>query len=511
MRKLLKAIGTFMLPDPPKDRASKPDRLAATQLPPIAPPKPTAPGGETYPDWRTNTAPNPARIAKKSFDVANVDITSTYRTGADNVTIIRNLTRAVPEMAASRAAHIRLGIPEGRIAIARNPDNSFNVDATRLALQLLGRMNYISDYENGFSHVASMRSVDEALGIQLWQNGAAGLELVLDKQRMPFALQPVAEEHVYFYEDDKAIKPVQRIGGDEIDLDVPTYFRVAVDPDLLDAYPQSPMESAIQPTLASATFLSDLRRLCARHIYKRFDISIDEEKLTKRVPPQIAVDPTKHKAWMDQQLQELTSLIETLGVEDALVHYDFFKVTYIEGDQTDTPELLNTIPDIYTSKIAVATKTPASVLGTGASSASAANAEVQMFLASVNGMIRVKLMELHSKWLTLACRLMGLDVTVEFIYDEIELRPKSELWAYRQMEDAFWRQKLSDGYITDEEYCLRTTGALPTPGFKPRSGTYFMDGAAPADPNADPNATSTTSNIGSNRNKPAQAPKGTKQ
>lgn len=485
--------------------------LAATLLPDPPPPKAPKGGGAGLPDWRTSAEPNTAQIAKRSFDIANVDITSTYRSGADNQTIIRNLARAVPELAASRAAHVRLGIPEGRIAIARNPDNSFNVEATRLAMQILERFDYASDYENGFSHVSSLRSISEACAIQLWQNGAAGIELVLDKTRLPFRLQPIAEEHVFFYEDGKAVRPIQRIGGVEIDLDIPTYFRVALDPDLLDVYPQSPMESAIQPTLASATFLNDLRRLCARHIYKRFDVVIDEEKLRMRVPLQIAADPKKSAEWLNTQLQGLSSLIESLGVEDALVHYDFFEVKYIEGDQTDTPELLNVIPGIYNSKIAVATKTPSAVLGQGGTSAGLASAETLMFMVSVNGSTRVKLMELHSKWLTLSVRLMGQNVTVEFLYDEIELRPKSEIMAYRQMEDSFWRQKLSDGYITDEEYCLRTTGALPTPGFTPRAGTYFMDGAAPAsnDPNADPNATSTTSNIGKDRNKAPAKPKGT--
>jgi len=484
-----------------------PEKLAAVLLPPSADPKVPKGGGVSLPSDRKSTTPNPAQITKPRLDVANVDLANTFRSGADTATIVRNLCRVSPELAGSQAAHLRVGIPEGFICIARDADGSFNVEATRLAMQLARRMNFMGDYENGFSQVGSLRSVSEACARQLYQTGAVGMEMILDKSRLPFGFQPLSTGQIFWFEDGKGNRPVQRIGGQDIDLDIATFFYVALDPDVLDVYAQSPLESAIQPVLASVQFLTDLRRMCNRHIYKRYNISIDDEKLAKRIPAQIKADPAALAEWYDDTLSSIDDMVSDLGVDDALIHYDFIEINYIEGDSGDTPATLDSVRTAFDTKISTATKTPPGVLGQGAKSATAASTDTLLFMLNVNGMIRVKIMELYSKAFTLGVRLVtGQDVTVEFLFDEIELRPKSEIAAYRSMNQSYWRQQLSDGYITDEEYCLRTTGNLPPNGFKPRVGTYFMDSAAPQTGVANPD--SQTSNLGTNSNKAPTQPKG---
>lgn len=483
-------------------------RMAAAQLPPSKPPKAPKGGGASLPGWRTSVAASPNQVTKPNVQIANVDLVSTFRQGADTAAIVRGLARVSPEVAASQAAHLRVGIPEKYIAIARDPDGEFNEEATRLSLQILRKMQFMPDYENGFSHVGSLRSVAEALGRQLYQTGAMAMELVLDKARLPFAFQPVATTQIFWFEDDRGTRPVQRLGGKDIDLDTPTFFYVALDADLLDVYAQSPLESALQPILASTQFLADLRRLCARHIYKRYDISIDWEKLEKRIPIDITTDAALLEAWLNKQIDDVATTINNLGVEDALIHHDYFTINYIEGDNGDTPATLDTVKAIFDGKVATATKTPKSVLGLGATSAGAADADTLLFMLTANGMIRAKLNEMFSKALTLAVRLMGLDVTVEFEYDAIDLRPRSELAAYRQMDKEYWRGLLSDGVITDAEYALRTTGQLPRRGYVARTGTYFAEVQTldPAAAEGVANPDSQTSNMGRNRNKaPAQA------
>lgn len=484
---------------------------AATALPSPAPVKPPRPGGASYPAYRTTVSATSAQINKPNVQIANVDLAATYRNGATTYDTVRSLSRVNPEMSASVATNNRVGIPEKFIAIARDPDGSFNVDATRTALQFLRQVNYMPDYINGFSQVGSLRSVSEALGKQMQQAGAMALELVLDKTRLPFAFAPVAVSQLIFFTDGKGLKPVQRVGGQDIDLDIPTFFYVALDPDLLDAYPQSPMEAAIQPVLASTQFLTDLRRICARSVYPRLDIIIDEEKLLKRIPVEVRGDTDKLIAYQNSILAEVEAVVNDLGVEEAMIHFDFFTVQYIGGQDGDVPDTFNTVQKTYNSKMATALKTAPTVLGQGDGTASGASADIQLFTMGANGMIRLKLNELYSKALTLALRLMGFDVTVEFLFDEIELRPASELMAYRQMEKEYWRGLLSDGMVTDEEVCLRLTGNLPPNGYTPRIGTYFMDSSQGAGSSLNENPTSQTSgmnNTGNNRNKPASAPKG---
>lgn len=498
----LKAV-VALFSDRPSE-LEKAERLGATLLPTVAPIKAPKGGGISVPSYRSGAVAATAILPKKQFDVANIDLTAVYRTGATTQTVVRNLARFNPELGASMAANARVGIPEKYIAIARNPDGSFNRDATQLALQILRQMNTMPDYSNGFSHVGSLRSVSEALAKEIQIEGAMALELVLDKARLPLKFAPVAISTIEFYEENTGLNPVQKVGGVEIDLDIPTFFYVAVDPSLLDAYAQSPMESAIQPILASTTFLSDLRKLCARHVYQRYDIILIEDKIKERIPAEEMNDPDLRAAALNRLLVEVEAAITDLGVEDALVHFDFFEIKMVEGGTGEVPATFETVNNIYSAKIATATKTPPSALGMGAKSATSASTETLMFMVNANGMIRLKLQELYSKAMTLAVRLFGLDVTVEFEFDDIELRPAGELEAYRAMKFERITTQLSLGFITDDEACLRLTGQLTPVGYTVKTGTMWKTDSLQAAANPD----SQTSNLGTNKNKTPTAPKG---
>jgi hypothetical protein len=102
---------------------------------------------------------------------------------------------------------------------------------------------------------------------------------------------------------------------------------------------------------------------------------------------------------------------------------------------------------------------------------------------------------------TLAVRLMGMDVYVNFEYEPIDLRPDNELLAFKQTKQMMTLEQLSLGLITDEEASLILTGKLPPAGYKPLSGTMFhKSGGAQADPAAGSNYGGAT-NDGSAMNK----------
>ncbi len=476
-------------------------------LPPLAPIKAPTGGGVALPSYRKTITPTPGSIIqKKVFDVTNVDLVNTYRNGATTVDNVRAFTRFSPEASASVAANNRVGIPNDYTTIARNPDGSFNLPGTQLAMQILRQMNSMADYEDGFSHVGSLRSVCEALGRGMQQEGAMCLELVLDKARLPWSFQPIAPSQVVFEVEDKGLKPAQKIGGELIDLDRPTFFWVSIDPDLYDAYPQSPMEAAIQPILSATTFLTDMRRLCSRHVYPRYEITLVEEKIKEHMPITVQQDPELLAGYLNSKIEEAQSAINDLGVEEALVHYDFFEVNYIGGDTGNTPDTFTTVNEITSGKVATALKTPPSVLGMGSTSQNLASTETLMFMMNADGLIRTKLMEILSKAMTLAVRLFGLDVTVEFRFADIDLRPVSELEAFRSMKQSRLLTQLSFGFITDEEYCLMTTGQLPPPGHKPLMGTLFP--VVPALIPADNGNNTSTTGVKQQDNAPPAAAKG---
>lgn len=446
------------------------------QLPPVAPPK-TKPRQQSYPSYLTTTQPTSSVIQKVDPNLANIDLVTSYRQGQNTYEVIRNFARANPDLAAALSAYLRVGIPERYIVLARDPDGTVNDDATRLAWEILQRFDKLPAYDSGFSQVDSIRSTSEALAKEGLLYGGMSMELVLDKGRFPYKFQPVSVTKIKFYEDNsggtKGLKPVQDVGGVDIDLDIPTFFMVYLDPSLLDAYPQSPMESAIQPVIASATFFNDLRRVMARHVYPRYNVSIDEEKLKAAIPPEILNDSEKLPGHLNGIIEGIQTTISNLGVEEALVHFDFIKVEYIKGD-TDTAEKFETIKSLIDANLAKGAKTMPAVLGNGSGSQNVASTETLLFSLGANSMVRLKLQELYSKAITLACRLFGQDVTVSFEFDEIELRPPTELEAFRTMRFERLCKEWGLGLISDMEFCMRVNYAPMPKGFASQSGTLTL-------------------------------------
>lgn len=434
------------------------------------------PKQQSFPGYLTNTVAATAQLRNNDLQVANLDLTQAFRFGNSTGAVIRDLVRVNPDLSAAVSSHLRLGIPEHYIAIAEGPDGQFSLEGTQIAMQFLNRLARSPNYDVGFSQTDSLRTLFEALGKEAIIEGALSGELVLDKSRLPDRIVPIPVSNIRFYQDDRGLKPVQLVGGTEVDLDYPTFFYVAGDPSLLNAYAQSPLESAVQPVLAASQFLTDLRRVCGRYIYPKFDVAIDEEKLRANMPQDIQANPESQAGWLNSVFESVSTMINDLGVEEAAVHYDFIKIEYIQGQTGDTPGTFDTVKSIYDGKIATGAKTLPAILGHGVGSQNVASTETMLAVLTANSLVRLKLQEFMSRALTLAVRLYGVEASVNFEFDTIDLRPASELEAFKVMRNERILNLLSLGLMTDEEACLRMTGKLPPTAYTPLAGTRFRDG-----------------------------------
>lgn len=255
-----------------------PDPQAGTgQLPSIppgkAPNKPVA-----LQSWKTQVARSTSNLQRPDQRLANTDIT-TFRTGADSRAVMRSYVSASPDLSATTKSYLRVGIPERFTMVARDPDGAINVEATKLAHEIMRRVTYLGDPSLGYNPVTDLQSLSEALGLELVTYGSAGLELALDKQRLPTFLQAVSTTKIVFKEEDGGVYPVQVVGGEERVLDIPTFFYISIDQDLLNAYSDSYFASAVQSVIADAQFLNDVRRSMQRVIQPRLTATIIEEKV----------------------------------------------------------------------------------------------------------------------------------------------------------------------------------------------------------------------------------------
>jgi hypothetical protein len=439
----------------------------------------------TIPAYVPTAAFVSSQLQRKDINASTTDIAATSRLGNTTPAVIRQLSRLHPDLSAAVNAYLRTGIPEKYILKAKNPDGSLNREATQLAQTFARRLDTMPDYASGYSPIGSIRSTAEALAKEGLIEGALAMELVLDKFYMPYKFQPVAVSQLIWREDKDVqhVFPQQLISGQYIDLDQPTFFYTSIDQDLLSVYSQSPLEGSVQPVLASADFIQDMRRIIKRAVFPRMDVVIDEAKLKERIPPEIENDPTKLDAFLNATISAIQTMVTSIGPEDALVHFDFITVTQVAETAGDNAQSFETVKDIYDEKVSTGAKVLPSVLGHGSGSQNVASTETLVFMLSANGLIRLKLQEMFSKAFTLSARLFGYDVTVEFLYQDINLRPELELESFRAMRQSRMLEQLSLGFLTDDEAALELTGNLTPVGFKPLSGTQFFKGAPPVNEN----------------------------
>ena len=480
---------------------SRPSIDAAAQLPSIATPK-VKPGSSTYPSYLTSTKPSNAVLQQADRSLASKDIT-TYRTGTETRTIIRDFVAASPDLSAAVWAYVRLGIPNKFHVVARNMDGTFNRDATQLAQQLITRFDLLPDYiTDGFTGPQSIRAVSESLARELIMYGSCSGEIVLDKARMPKRIQPISTTQIKFVADaaSKTLIPWQYIADLKIPLDIPTFVYVTLDQSLLNPYSESPIESAIKPAIQSEQFSADINRVLAKAIHPRVSVKIDEERLRKHLSPEAQVDANVANSELNAIIASVESKINGLRPEDALVFLDSLDFVTSNTGSSGLSSEYEVLQNIANARMSTGSKTNGTVLGFASGSSNIASSEIMLFTKSATGAVKVPLEEFWSRVFTLSARLFGLDVVVEFTYASLSLRPDEEMLSFQQTKQMIILEQLSLGLISDEVASLQLTGKLPDPGMKPLSGTGFRTNANPSVNEQKADQTTNPSNSGSTLN-----------
>ena len=474
---------------------------AATQLAPTATPKVTN-KATTLPSYLTSTQQSAAALPKTDRRLATTN-TTTFRNGATTAQTLRDFAVASPDLSAAIFAYLRTAITAGFSGVAKNIDGTFNPEATALLHQIVTRMDVLPNYSDGYGGNYSIRSVAESCAKEILLYGAMSSELILDKSRTPWRIQPIHSPHIEFVPDGNDLIPQQVVAGVTIPLDIPTFFYVSLDQDLLTPYSSSPFEAAIRPAIFAEDFIQDLWRVVKQAVHPRQHVKINLEKLEQQMPLEAQHDSEFRQKWLDTTLAQITSVINDLAPDEALVYYDFMVVERDNNGNSSLSAEWQTLENIVNSKLATGAKTLPAILGHNIGSSNVASTESMLFVKSASGAIQAKLNEMFSRIFTLAVRLYGLDVTVDFKFDPIDLRPESELEAFKAMKQSRVLELLSLGILSDEEASLDLTGKLPRAGAPVLSGTNFQSKKAEATGTGETNDGSTL-----NKNLNSDAPKG---
>lgn len=454
-------------------------RSAGADLP--SEPLPTIKGKrQALPSYLTSAKQAQTPIPLTDRRLATTDPVVSYRNGASTSQVLRDFAASSPELSAAIFAYLRIAISNKFVAVCKNPDGTFNPDATRALQQVISRIDVLPDYTEGFNGVASLRSLSESLGKELLLEGAMCAELVLNKARLPSRIQPISVSGLKLQPDkDGYLVPVQSVGGVNTVLDSPAIFYVSLDQDLKNAYAASPLEPALKAVVFSEQFIADLQRVVKRVVNPRMQFTINEELFRKNAPGDATGDPKRMAEYMNEVIRQIQNMVNDLKPEDALVLFDSIEFELANNGNASLSQEWDFIKTIVESKLASGAKTMPAVLGMSPGSQNVASTESMLFVKSATGAITGKLNEFYSRVFTLAIRLLGFDVVCDFRYEPVDLRPESELESFKAVKQSRVLELLSLGLITDEEAALELTGKLPPPGMTALSGTKFMSNAAP--------------------------------
>lgn len=462
-------------------------------------------GSQAKPIYLTTANTSSGRaLTRPDRRLINKDVTS-YRNGKDTLTVIRDFATTTPDLSASVDAYLRTAITPNYTAVAKNPDGTFNTEATTALQTLLVKLDILKSYDEGFSNISSIRSLSEALGKEGRYYGAMALELVLDKAKLPSKLQAVSVATLKFKVTNDGLQPIQEIDSKEINLDIPTFFYVSLDQDLLTPYSGSPLEPALQPILFMQEFMNDLRRIVRNAIHPRIKVTLDSQQILSEMPAKYRETDENMQQYMSAVVADVADRINSLAPEDAFVATDTVNIEYLTAGNISHDTEMTALKNIINDKISAGSKTLPSILGHGSSSSNIASVETLLFMKSAEG-LQFALNNIFSQALTLAVRLYGYDVYVEFSYDRIDLRPDSELEAFKAMRQSRVLELLSLGMMTDEEASITLTGKLPHADAPKLSGTGFKHSQS----NTSNNPYSGTSQGTLNQNLDSDAPKNNK-
>lgn len=351
--------------------------------------------------------------------------------------------------------------------------NTISEEGQSLLTSVLALLNNVNDYSIGFDDKVGVARTLEVMINDVVTTGGVGLELVMDKARMPERLATFPYDSITWRQGSNARFPVQQGTGEERELNHPNVFVCDFHRFVNEVYAFPMFEAALREGRAYEQFIQDMRRVVKQAGHGRLVITLDYARI-QEVAPQELKAPDKIEelaAWMEGVRANVEEVASDLRPEEAFVTYDVAKAEILktEGEKSDYVSLMNAM----SGNLATALKSNPSILGLRIEgSQSLSNTESLIFIKTATA-VRRPVEEVMSRALTLACRLFGADVYVKFKFDSINLRPEDELAAFESMQLDRDLTLLSLGFIDDLEFSVRQgLGTLPE-GFTPLAGTGF--------------------------------------
>lgn len=408
----------------------------------------------------------------------------------DLIASLRDLYSREGTLATAGFNFVEVAMSGYRVKAYSTQTSQFDLQGSLLAQQIIASMDTLYDYSLGYGDKLAMDQLLEQCLLETVLTSTVVNELVLNKARLPEKVTVIPFETIEWKNGKQKKYPVQnRSEGDPVSLDLPNIFITELHRQANRAYSDSMFAASVNSTFQFAEFLQEMRRTVRRQGHSRLKLTISMETVMAALPESIKADPKKLQKALDDVKDNIENQVRNINPEDALVMYDTVDAELMksDGEKADYVPMI----DALSGQLATSLKTPPSILGLRLEgSQSLSNTESLIFLKVANSVRRPTEINM-SRLLTLAARLYGADVYVEFKFRPINLRPDLELEAFHTMRQQRIYELLSEGFMSDDEAAWELDQWPRPPGAPKLSGTGFLRGAKRIDandasPNSDP-------------------------
>ena len=422
----------------------------------------------------------------------------TNRGSLDSRQILQNLLKYDADVSAAVFAYLTVADTKP-IFHVRDLTGAFDPTGYGTVNQLLQSLGTRTDYSQGYDRTVSVRGLCEQLRYMVLLRGAVGIELVLDKNKLPTRFNQIDMSTVEWAEQEAGrFLPLQRpkSGGDLIDLSkLPTFFTSFFHQDPTAIYAEGPFVSAINTISARQQVINDLYRIMQVTGFPRISITVVEEVLLKNAPANVTANTQERHAWVQARLTEVANTFANLRPDQPFTTTDAITVAVVNDKNPGNGMDISHVINVLNAQNQAALKTMATIIGRGESGVNTASVEARVFSMNADQLNR-PVADVLSQVLTFCLRILGSESSVEVDFRPAELRSDTELEPQLALKQSRLLQLLSLGLIDDVEFSMHLTGRPPLAGAPQLSGTGFMTAAAAAAaPAPDVPAGSTASSV----------------
>ena len=396
------------------------------------------------------------------------------RVATDSNELLQDLFRQDPDCSAAVNAYLTSS-DTPMVYYAVNSDGEIDADGTKTLEYLIDKITSRNDYTLNYQMKNSLTGIREELKYMLLLRGAAGAELVFDKTLQPKEIRNVDMHYVQWTESKNGdFKPIQKTeeSGEEVSLDVPTFFTTFFRRDPTSVYTYSYFVSAINVIAARQQVINDLYRIMNITGFPRIDISVLEEVIKKNAPVDIQNNPDKYRQYVSSTVQSIANSFNAVKPQQPLAHTDSVEVKIINDKNPGGSLQISEVIETLNGQNQAAMKVVGSVLGRGSSGVNTASVEAMVFAKNASELNK-PIDYLLSEIFTLALRMTGFDGRAVMYSRDVELRTATELENQLTMRQARLLEQLSLGIIDDTQYYLEMWGKVPS-NPSALSGTNFQ-------------------------------------